>query len=127
MNLKVVNQLLSEVEDGLMGGLAASDVFSKSSGMSVAGIRSSPKACALFNILCERIGETIKKSGLPVPDYLSETMLRLGEDGVVMIVVVDVNEKYRWGMAVDCSKAQLGILVSVVLPDIKPRLRDALR
>lgn len=127
MNLKVVNQLLSEVEDGLMGGLAATDVFSKSSGMSVAGIRSSPKACALFNILCERISETIKKSGLPVPDYLSETMLRLGDDGVVMIVVVDLTDKYRWGMAVDCSKAQLGILVSVVLPDIKPRLRDALR
>jgi len=127
MNLKVVNQLLAEVEDGLMGGLAATDVFSKSSGMSVAGIRSSPKACALFNILCERISETIKKSGLPVPDYLAETMLRLGDDGVVMIVVVDINEKYRWGMAVDCSKAQLGILVSVVLPDTKPRLREALR
>ena len=127
MNLKVVNQLLSEVEDGLMGGLAATDVFSKSSGMSVAGVRSSPKACALFNILCERIGETIKKSGLPVPDTLSDVMLRLGEEGVVMIVVVDLNEKYRWGMAVDCSKAQLGILVSVVIPDIKPRLRDALR
>ncbi len=127
MNLKVVNQLLADVEDGLMGGLAATDVFSKSSGMSVAGIRSSPKACALFNILCERISETIKKSGLPVPDYLAETMLRLGDDGVVMIVVVDINEKYRWGMAVDCSKAQLGILVSVVLPDTKPRLREALR
>ncbi len=127
MNLKAVNQLLSEVEDGLMGGLAATDVFSKSSGMSVAGVRSSPKACALFNILCERIGETIKKSGLPVPDTLSDVMLRLGEEGVVMIVVVDLNEKYRWGMAVDCSKAQLGILVSVVIPDIKPRLRDALR
>jgi len=127
MNLKVVNQLLAEVEDGLMGGLAATDVFSKSSGMSVAGVRSSPKACALFNILCERIGETIKKSGLPVPDTLSDVMLRLGEEGVVMIVVVDLNEKYRWGMAVDCSKAQLGILVSVVIPDIKPRLRDALR
>jgi hypothetical protein len=127
MNLKAVNQLLGEVEDGLMGGLAATDVFSKSSGMSVAGVRSSPKACALFNILCERIGETIKKSGLPVPDTLSDVMLRLGEEGVVMIVVVDLNEKYRWGMAVDCSKAQLGILVSVVIPDIKPRLRDALR
>lgn len=127
MNLKVVNQLLQETEDGLMGGLAASDVFSKASGMSVAGIRSSPKACALFNILCERISETIKKSGLPVPDFLAETMLRLGEDGNVMIVVVDVTDKYRWGMAVDCSKAQLGILVSVVLPDVKPRLRDALR
>ena len=89
MNLKTVNALLAEVEDGLMGGCAATDVFSKSSGMSVAGIRSSPKACALFNILCERIGETIKKSGLPVPDYLHQTMLRLGEDGSVMIVVID--------------------------------------
>src|SRR5690606_9629284 len=54
MNLKDVNATLTEIEDGLMGGLATIDVFSKSSGMSVAGIRSSPKACALFNILCER-------------------------------------------------------------------------
>jgi hypothetical protein len=105
MNLKTVNALLAEVEDGLMGGLAAVDVFSKSSGMSVAGIRSSPKACALFNILCERISETIKKSGLPVPDYLHQTMLRLGDDGNVMIVVIDLDAKYRWGMAVDCTKA----------------------
>ena len=127
MNLKAVNQLLGEVEDGLMGGLAATDVFSKSSGMSVAGVRSSPKACALFNILCERIGETIKKSGLPVPDYVWQTMLRLGDEGQVMIVVIDLDAKYRWGMAVDCSKASLGILVSVVIPDTLPRLREALR
>lgn len=127
MNLKTVNSLLVEVEDGLMGGLAATDVFSKSSGMSVAGVRSSPKACALFNVLCERISETIKKSGLPVPEYVHQTMLRLGEDGNVMIVIIDLDAKYRWGMAVDSTKAQLGILVSVVLPDTLPRLRDALR
>ena len=127
MNLKDVNSILAEIEDGLMGGLATIDVFSKSSGMSVAGIRSSPKACALFNILCERIGEAIKKSALPVPEYVHQTLLRLGEDGVVMIVVVDLTEKYRMGMAVDCVKAQLGILVSVVLPDAVPRLRAALR
>ncbi|MBL9100840.1 MAG: hypothetical protein JNL82_07775 [Myxococcales bacterium] len=127
MNLKTVNSLLVEVEDGLMGGLAATDVFSKSSGMSVAGVRSSPKACALFNVLCERISETIKKSGLPVPEFLAQTMLRLGEDGNVMIVIIDLDAKYRWGMAVDCTKAQLGLLVSVVLPDTLPRLREALR
>jgi hypothetical protein len=54
-------------------------------------------------------------------------MLRLGEDGQVMIVVIDLDPKYRWGMAVDCSKASLGILVSVVIPDTLPRLREALR
>lgn len=127
MNLKEVNSILTEVEDGLMGGLATIDVFSKTSGMSVAGIRSSPKACALFNILCERIQEAIKKSALPVPDYVNQTLLRLGEDGNIMILVVDLTDKYRMGMAVDCMKAQLGILVSVVLPDTVPRLRTSLR
>jgi hypothetical protein len=127
MNLKTVNSVLAEVEDGLNGGLSTIDVFSKSTGMTVAGVRSSPKACALFNILSERITETIKKSGLPVPDYVSQTLLRLGEDGSVMIVVVDLTEKYRMGMAVDVGKAQMGVLVSVVLPDAIPRLRESLR
>jgi len=127
MNLKTVNSVLAEIEDGLNGGLSTIDVFSKSTGMTVAGVRSSPKACALFNILSERITETIKKSGLPVPDYVSQTLLRLGEDGSVMIVVVDLTVKYRMGMAVDVQKASLGVLVSVVLPDAIPRLRDALR
>ncbi len=127
MNLKTVNSVLAEIEDGLNGGLSTIDVFSKSTGMTVAGVRSSPKACALFNILSERITETIKKSGLPVPDYVSQTLLRLGEDGSVMIVVIDLTDKYRMGMAVDVQKASLGVLVSVVLPDAIPRLRDALR
>jgi hypothetical protein len=43
-----------------------------------------------------------------------------------MIVVIDLTEKYRMGLAVDCNKAQLGVLVSVVLPDAIPRLREAL-
>ena len=126
MNLKTANAVLAEIEDGLNGGLATIDLFSKSTGMSVAGVRSPPKACALFNILSERITETIKKSGLPVPEYVSQTLLRLGEDGSVMIVVIDLTDKYRMGLAVDCNKAQLGVLVSVVLPDAIPRLREAL-
>lgn len=127
MNVKEIQKVLHEMEDGMMGGLAAIDVFSKASGMSIAGLRSSPRACALFNILLERIVETIKKSGLPVPGNVSQTLLRLGEDGQVMIVVVDLDEKYRMGMALDCTKAQLGIVVSVVLPDAIPRMRAALR
>ena len=126
MNIKETNQVLLQMEDGLMGGLAAIDVFAKSSGMSIAGLRSSPKACALFNILLDRISETIKKSGLPVPEYVHQTILRLGEEGDIMIVIIDLTEKYRMGMALDSKKAQLGILVSVVLPDAISRLRVTL-
>ncbi|WP_434422980.1 hypothetical protein [Nannocystis pusilla] len=94
--------------------------------MSIAGLRTSPRACALFNILFDRISDTLKKTGLPVPEYMQQTMLRLGEDGQVMIIVVDLSDKYRMGMALDCTRAQLGIMVSVVLPDAIPRMRAAL-
>lgn len=127
MNLNEVQATLTDMEDSMLGGLAAIDVFSKTSGMSVAGRRSSPRACALFNILVDRIGDTIRKSGLPVPDSIQQTLLRLGDDGQVMIVVVDLTDKYRMGMALDCNRAQLGIVVSVVLPDAIPRMRAALR
>lgn len=127
MNVKDVHKVLVDMEEGMFGGLAAIDVFSKASGMSVAGLRSSPKACALFNIILDRIAEAIKKSALPVPEYLHQVMLRLGDDGQVMILVVDLSDRYRMGMALDLSKAQLGLVVSVVLPDAIPRMRAALK
>ena len=127
MNVKEVQATLADMEDTMLGGLAAIDVFSKTSGVSVACLRSSPRACALFNIIVDRIADTIKTSGLPVTDHVEQTMLRLGDHGQVMIVVVDLSEKYRMGMALDCSKAQLGVLVSVLLPDAIPRMRAALR
>lgn len=126
MNLKVVNEILAETEDQMMGGLAATDVFSKQSGMSIAGIRSAPKACALFNVVCERTIEAVKKSGLPIPHDLSSMLFTLGSDESVLIGVVELDAKYRWGVAIDLSKASLGLLVSVVLPDSVPRLRLAL-
>jgi len=127
MNVKEVQETLADMEDTMLGGLAAIDVFSKTSGVSVAGLRSSPRACALFNIIVDRIADTIKKSGLPVADHVEQTLLRLGDDGQVMLVVVDLSDKYRMGMALDCSRAQLGVVVSVVLPEAIPRMRAALR
>ena len=90
MNLKQVNECLAETEDQLMGGLAATDVFSKQSGMSIAGIRTAPKACALFNVVCERTIDSVKKSGLPIPQELSSLIITLGEDENVLIAVIDI-------------------------------------
>ncbi|MEZ4383587.1 MAG: hypothetical protein R3A79_19810 [Nannocystaceae bacterium] len=126
MNLKQVNELLSEMEDQMMGGMAAVDVFSKQSGMSIAGIRTAPKACALFNVVCERTIDSIKKSGLPIPHHLASMLFTLGEDENVMIAVVELDAKYRLGMAIDLSKTSIGVIISVVMPDIIPRMRAAL-
>jgi hypothetical protein len=129
MDLKTVTKLLAEVEDGLGGGLAACDVFSKQSGMSIAGIRTAPKACALFNVVMERTTEAIKKSGLPIPDQLQSLMIQLGVDNenpLVLIAVIELDSKYRMGMAVDLTKSSLGLLISVVLPDVLGPLRQSL-
>ena len=129
MDLKFLNRILAEAEDALGGALAATDVFSKQSGMSIAGIRTAPKACALFNAVMERTTEAIKKSGLPIPDNLQSLIIQLGADNenpLVLIAVIELDAKYRWGMAVDLTKASLGLLVSVVLPDAIPQIRQAL-
>jgi hypothetical protein len=124
MNLKKVNEILAEVEDGFMGGLMATDVFSRSSGMSVAGIRTNAKACALFNFLADRIVDSVKKSALPLPPDFEQLMLVF--DGGIMLFVINLNPKYRWGMVVDTKRSSLGIAVSVVIPDCMGKLQDAL-
>ena len=129
MDLKFLNRILADAEDALGGALAATDVFSKQSGMSIAGIRTAPKACALFNAVMERTTEAIKKSGLPIPDNLQSLIIQLGADNetpLVLIAVIELDAKYRWGLAVDLTKASLGLLVSVVLPDAIPQIRQAL-
>ena len=126
MNLKQVNELLSDMEDQLAGGMAAVDVFSRQSGMSIAGIRTAPKACALFNVVCERTIDSIKKSGLPIPHQLASMLFTLGEDENVMIAVVELDSKYRLGMAIDLTKTSMGVIISVAMPEIIPQLRAAL-
>lgn len=124
MNLKKVNEILASVEEGFMGGLMTADVFSRASGMAVASIRGNPKACALFNFLADRIIDSVKKSQLPLPSDFEQLMLVFPQG--VMIFMINLNEKYRWGLLVDIKKSSLGIAVSVVIPEAVPELREAL-
>ncbi len=124
MNLRAVNQILKEVEGELLGGLRSTDLFNKASGMSVAHIRGNPKACALFNFLSERIRDTTRKSAMGLPDNFTQFMLQF-ESGELLFMI-DVNDKYRWGMLIDANKASLGMAVSVVIPEALPKLKAAL-
>jgi hypothetical protein len=47
-------------------------------------------------------------------------------DGGIMLFVINLNPKYRWGMVVDTKRSSLGIAVSVVIPDCMGKLQDAL-
>jgi hypothetical protein len=124
MDLRAVKLILEEIDDHLMGGLLSVDVISKASGMSIAGINSAPKACALFNRLSEQLHTALTRSEDALARGINKFIIE-GDNGLY-IFVIELDDLHRWAMLVDGGKAQLG-MVFAVIPEIKPRLVTALQ
>lgn len=124
MDLRAVKVILEEIDDHLMGGLLSVDIISKASGMSLAGINSAPKACALFNRLSEQLHTALTKSEDSLARGINKFIIE-GDNGLY-IFVIELDERHRWAMLVDGAKAQLG-MVFVIIPEIQPRLVAAVQ
>jgi hypothetical protein len=124
MDLKVVKAILEELDDHLMGGLISVDIISKASGMSLAGINSAPKACAMFNRLSEQLHTALTRSEDALAKGINKFIIE-GDNGL-LIFVIELDERHRWAILVDGAKAQLG-WVFVIIPEIQPRLIAALK
>lgn len=124
MDLKVVKAILEELDDHLMGGLISVDIISKASGMSLAGINSAPKACAMFNRLSEQLHTALTRSEDALAKGINKFIIE-GDNGL-LIFVIELDERHRWAILVDGVKAQLG-WVFVIIPEIQPRLIAALK
>lgn len=124
MDLKVVKAILEELDDHLMGGLISVDIISKASGMSLAGINSAPKACAMFNRLSEQLHNALTRSEDALAKGINKFIIE-GDNGL-LIFVIELDERHRWAILVDGVKAQLG-WVFVIIPEIQPRLIAALK
>lgn len=124
MDLKAVKAILEELDDQLMGGLISVDIISKSSGMSLAGINSAPKACAMFNRLSEQLHTALTRSEDALARGINKFIIE-GDNGL-LIFVIELDERHRWAILVDGAKAQLG-WVFVIIPEIQPKLVAALK
>lgn len=124
MDLRAVKVILEEIDDHLMGGLLSVDIISKASGMSLAGINSAPKACALFNRLSEQLHTALTKSEDSLARGINKFIIE-GDNGLY-IFVIELDERHRWAMLVDGARAQLG-MVFVIIPEIQPRLVAAVQ
>ena len=123
MDLRAVKLILEEIDDHLMGGLLSVDIISKASGMSIAGINSAPKACALFNRLSEQLHTALTKSEDALARGINKFIIE-GDNGLY-IFVIELDQKHRWAMLVDGGKTQLG-MAFVIIPELQPRLVEAL-
>jgi hypothetical protein len=124
MDLKAVKGILEELDDQLMGGLISVDIISKASGMSLAGINSAPKACAMFNRLSEQLHTALTRSEDALAKGINKFIIE-GDNGL-LIFVIELDDRHRWAILVDGGKAQLG-WVFVIIPEIQPKLVAALR
>ncbi len=123
MNLSELKQHISTLIDESDKGILATDIFDSSTGMPIAGYNSNAKASALFNRIFNQLVKTLDGSGFN--SELSYYYL-LMENNQAVVVGKLKDGKYRFGMLVDLDKLQLGMLLSVLLPDYIQNVNNSL-
>jgi hypothetical protein len=114
-----IREAVEYLKDELGNALIACDFFSAADGMPIDGYNSQPKASALFNQLTNAMIKTLQGAGFPNIDryYLVDL------EGDKMVAIVLLGD-YRLGILMDTNKVQLGLLLSVVIPEIIKMMKD---
>jgi len=112
IDINGLEQVVKEAKEILRDGLVATDIWDRENGLSLAGHNPQAEAVALFEQLTREITSTLAGSGFPA---LNRYYL-LDLEGGNTVVVQRHGDDLMSGMLLDASKANLGILVSVVIP-----------
>jgi CheY-like chemotaxis protein len=121
MNVQKLNEIIESMVKDLGDGLVATDIWTTADGFSIAGHNPQPKATALFNQLTSYLNDTLQGSGFPgLGKYYMMDLL-----DNKMVIVLPMGE-YRWGVLVDSSKIQLGLLLNVIVPKIIDGFEEAI-
>ncbi|MBN1961912.1 MAG: response regulator [Deltaproteobacteria bacterium] len=122
VDINKINQAVAYLKQQLGEGLMATDIFMTADGQSIAGYNSNHKACALFNQMTQFLANTLGRSGFPALNryYLMDLVDN-------KMVVVAPMGAYQWGMLIDTSKATMGLLLNVVLPESLGMAVEALK
>ncbi|HNT38448.1 MAG TPA: hypothetical protein PKO45_04935 [Rubrivivax sp.] len=107
-----LEQLVQDLRALLKEGLVATDIWDRSTGLSLAGYNAQPAAVALFNQLTEEIGSTLGGSGFPTLGryYLLEL------EGDNSVVILQHGADLLQGMLLNTKKTNMGILFSLAIP-----------
>ena len=122
MNVKKLKESVTILKDDLDGALMATDIWLTGTGQSIAGYNPNPQATALF----ERVTEFMNKalSGAGFPSLNKYYMLELEGNATVLVLQFDTG--YQWGILVDSSKIQLGLLLNIAVPNARKAFLEAL-
>ena len=123
MNVKKLKQSVEVLKEDLDGALLACDIWQTGTAQSIAGYNTQPKATALFERLTLFLIDSLKSAEFPpMNEYY---MLDLADNATVIVLQFD--NGYQWGMLVDKSKTQLGLLLNIAIPNARKAFLDALK
>lgn len=121
MDVKKLKASVEVLKNDLDGALLATDIWITGTSQSIVGFNTNAVAVALFERTTEFMDKALKEAGFPVlDDYY---MLNLKNNATVLVMQL---EGHQWGMLVDNSKVQLGLLLNIALPNAKKAFKDAL-
>ncbi len=120
MDIKKLKNSIEVLKDNLDGALLAADIWMTGTGQPIAGYNSNPQATALFERVTEYMNKALSGAGFPI---LNEYyMLNLEGNALVLVLMFD---DYQWGMLVDSSKVQLGLLLNIAIPNARKEFLEA--
>ena len=120
MNISKLNEAVEVLKEDLGDGLVACDIFTAVDGLTIVEHNSQPKASALFNQVTSNLIRILKAADFPgLGKYYIVDL-----EGNHMAIILPLGE-YRWGILVDTTKVQLGLLVSIAIPNCIQAFKEA--
>jgi len=120
MDVKKLEEIIKGLQKELGDALLATDIWTTADGQILAGINPQPAAAALFNRITLIINDALKGSKFPLLDKYFLVRLEGGHIGMSMPL-----GDYQWGWLLDAKKAQLGLILNVVLPKTIDAIKEA--
>ena len=122
MNVKKLKQAVEILKEDLDGALLSCDIWGNGTGTAIAGYNQNPQATALFEKVTDYMTKALKGAGFPGLDkyYLLEM-----ENNAMVIVLQFQEEGFQWGILVDSSRVNLGLLLSIAVPNARKALLEA--
>ncbi|WP_024539006.1 hypothetical protein [Comamonas badia] len=112
VDINKLEQLIEDLRSLLKDGLAATDIWDRSTGLSLAGYNAQPAAVALFNQLTGDLVDTLSGAGFPKLNRYY--LLDLDADNAV--VIMRHGDDLLQGALLNSKKVNMGILFSIAIP-----------
>jgi hypothetical protein len=122
MDTKILEAAVQDLRNILRDGLLATDIWDRSTGLSLAGHNQQPVAVALFTRITDELDSSLRDSSFPpIARYYLLDM-----EGNHTVTVINHGPLLQ-GMLVDNKRANLGILISVAIPRMLETVARAVR